>query len=95
MTVLDDAALERALAELPEWSRDGNEIVRVVRRADFRDAVTFIGAIADEAERANHHPDLCLRGYRTVEIRLTTHSEGGVTERDLALARVIEGLVGS
>jgi 4a-hydroxytetrahydrobiopterin dehydratase len=91
--ILDDPELERALADLPEWRRDGATIVRVVRRADFRDAVRLIDAIADEADRANHHPDLCLRRYRTVEISLTTHSEGGITERDLALARAIEALI--
>jgi 4a-hydroxytetrahydrobiopterin dehydratase len=92
---LDDAAVEAALADLPAWTRDGDALVRTVKRRDFRDAVALIDAIADEAERANHHPDLCLRRYRTVEIRLTTHSEGGITQRDVALARSIEKLAGS
>jgi 4a-hydroxytetrahydrobiopterin dehydratase len=95
MGPLDADAIERALEALPGWSRDGDAIVRVVRRANFRDAVALIAAIADEAERANHHPDLCLRRYRTVEIRLSTHSEGGITKRDIALARSIEVLIGS
>ena len=95
MPRLDDAAIAAGLADLADWSRDGDAIVRTVRRKDFRDAVAFIGAIADAAERVNHHPDLCLRRYRTVEIRLTTHSEGGITERDLGLARVIETLIGT
>ena len=95
MPTLDDAAVEAALADLPAWTRDGDALVRTVKRRDFRDAVALIDAIADEAERANHHPDLCLRRYRTVEIRLTTHSEGGITQRDVALARSIEKLAGS
>jgi 4a-hydroxytetrahydrobiopterin dehydratase len=94
MEPLDDARIAIALDALPLWQRDGEALVRTVRRADFRDALAFIGAVADEAERANHHPDLCLRRYRSVEIRLTTHSAGGITERDVSLARAIDGLAG-
>jgi 4a-hydroxytetrahydrobiopterin dehydratase len=95
MARLDEEAIGAALGDLAEWSRDGDVLVRNVRRKDFQDAIAFISAIAEEAERANHHPDLCLRRYRLVEIRLSTHSEGGITERDVALARTIEALVGS
>jgi 4a-hydroxytetrahydrobiopterin dehydratase len=92
---LDDTAIEDGLAKLGDWSRDGDSLVRTVRRRDFRDALALIVAIGDEAERANHHPDLCLRRYRTIEIRLTTHTEGGISERDLALAATIEALIGA
>ena len=88
-------AIEQALRDLAGWAVDGDAIVRTVRRASFRDAIALVDRIADAAEQANHHPDLCVRGYRLLEIRLTTHSEGGITERDLSMARAIEGLIDS
>ncbi|HEY7736950.1 MAG TPA: 4a-hydroxytetrahydrobiopterin dehydratase [Candidatus Limnocylindrales bacterium] len=95
MGTLSPAEVEQALGDLAGWAVDGDTIIRTVRRSDFRAAIALVDRIADAAEAANHHPDLCVRGYRTVEVRLTTHSEGGITERDLAMARTIEGLVGS
>ena len=89
---LDDAAVETALAGLPGWARDGDALVRVYRRRDFRHAVALIVAVTDAAEAANHHPDLCLRGYRNLEVSLTTHDRGGITSRDVELARTIEDL---
>lgn len=91
MTLLDDATIEAALAK-SAWRREGDELVFVAKRRDFRDAVAFVNAVADEAERLNHHPDLSIRRYRTVELRLTSHDAGGITKRDLALARAIEAL---
>jgi len=89
---LDDASIERALAgELDGWARDGDVLVRRYRRRDFRDAVDLIDRIAVAAEAANHHPDLDIR-YRKVRVALSTHDEGGITEKDVALATEIEGL---
>lgn len=93
MKPLDDAAVEQALSSLPEWSREGDVLVRSVRRKGFRDAVAFINAIAEEAEARNHHPDLHLTGYRNVTIRLTTHSAGGITTNDTELAIAIDALI--
>jgi 4a-hydroxytetrahydrobiopterin dehydratase len=93
MARLDADAVERALRNLDGWAVDGDTIVRTVRRANFRDAIALVDRVADAAEAANHHPDLCVRGYRTLEIRLTTHSEGGITEHDLSMARTIEDLI--
>lgn len=92
MDTLDDPTLDRHLAELDGWSRDGDAIARTVDCGDFRAAIAFINAIADEAERADHHPEL-TNVYATVGIRLTSHDAGGVTERDVALARAIDPLV--
>jgi 4a-hydroxytetrahydrobiopterin dehydratase len=89
---LDDEAIEAALRELPEWSRDGDVLVRVVKRKDWLEAIALVDAVAAEAGRRDHHPDLCVTGYRTVTFRLTTHSAGGVTGRDIDLARAIDEL---
>jgi 4a-hydroxytetrahydrobiopterin dehydratase len=92
MDVLSDADVAAALIELPDWARDGETLTRTLRRPNYRAAIEFIDRIADLAEARNHHPDLCLTGYRTVTIRLTTHSAGGITARDVELAGAIEGL---
>lgn len=91
MGLLDDAAIEVGIRETG-WRRDGDTLVLVAKRQDFRDALAFVNAVADEAERQNHHPDICIRRYRTVELRLTSHDAGGITGRDLALARAIDAL---
>jgi 4a-hydroxytetrahydrobiopterin dehydratase len=90
MTVLDDAALRDALLELPDWSRDGDALTRTLRRRDWRDAVALVNAVADEADRRDHHPDISITGYRNVTFRLTSHDAGGVTKRDINLARRID-----
>ena len=86
MPVLSDEEVTRALDGLPGWAREGDTLVATFRRKDWRDALAFVNAIGDEAERRNHHPDVCVSGYRTVTLRLTTHSEGGITRRDVSLA---------
>jgi 4a-hydroxytetrahydrobiopterin dehydratase len=89
---LDDEAIEKALPELPDWVREGDVLVRVFKRRDWRDAIALVDAVAAEAERRDHHPDVCVTGYRTVTFRLTSHSAGGITRRDLDLARAIDAL---
>jgi 4a-hydroxytetrahydrobiopterin dehydratase len=93
--MLDETALEAALQRLPEWSRDGATLVRTYERRDWMDAIALLNAVADEAERRNHHPDVSITGYRTITFRLTTHSKGGITNRDIDLATWIEELASS
>jgi 4a-hydroxytetrahydrobiopterin dehydratase len=92
MTRLDDTALAAALRDLPEWSRDGDVLTRTLKRRDWRAAIALVAAVAPEADARDHHPDVCVTGYRNVTFRLTTHSDGGITERDIALARRIDEL---
>lgn len=89
MPVLSDEEVEAALQGLSGWSHDGKVLAATIKRKDWRDALAFVNRIGDEAERRDHHPDVCITGYRTVTVRLTTHSEGGVTRRDVNLARWI------
>ncbi|HVL27369.1 MAG TPA: 4a-hydroxytetrahydrobiopterin dehydratase [Acidimicrobiales bacterium] len=91
MAVLSDQEVEEALAVLPGWERAGDTLVRDLRFADFRQAVAFVLQVAFEAESADHHPDLDIR-YNRVHVALSTHSEGGVTAKDLDLAHVISAL---
>ena len=93
-TVLSPAELADALAGLPGWSGDVTGIERAVKAPSFLDGIRLVDAVADAAEAADHHPDIDIR-WRTVTFRLATHSAGGVTEKDLALARRIDELAGT
>src|SRR5688500_14228684 len=86
---LDDATIGRKLVDLPDWRREGGEIVRTARLGSFTAAIQLVVRIADLAEAADHHPDIDIR-YRNLRLALTTHDEGGLTEKDFDLARQIE-----
>lgn len=92
MTPLDTTTIQDRLAELDGWELDGDHIVREWTFPDFGAAIAFINRVAELADEAEHHPDL-YNSYTTVRIGLTTHSEGGVTDKDLGLARRIDGVV--
>jgi 4a-hydroxytetrahydrobiopterin dehydratase len=89
---LSDDQLEAGLDRLPGWSRAGGEIEKKFELPSFPDAIAFVTRVGFLAERANHHPDLDIR-WRTVRVALSTHSEGGITEKDLSLAGEIESVV--
>ena len=93
MAVLSDDEVRQALADLDGWELAGGEIVRQVRFETFPDAVAFVVGVAFAAEAANHHPDLDIR-YNKVRVALATHSEGGITAKDLDLARTIQARAG-
>src|SRR5687768_2011864 len=95
MPVLSDEEITNALEGLPAWSRDGDTLAASFRRRDWGDALALVNSIGEEAERRNHHPDVCITGYRLVTIRLTTHSEVGITGRDVSLATWINEAVAS
>ena len=75
-----------------EWRLEGETIVRDFEVADFAAAMAFANRVAEAAEAAGHHPDILVHGYKRVRLTLSTHSAGGLTERDVALARTIDGL---
>jgi len=81
------------ITDIPEgWTRDGEVISRTVERKDFKEALAFVNAVGDRAEAANHHPDIDIR-WNKVTLSLSTHSEGKLTEKDVTLAREINGLL--
>jgi len=88
--LLSDEAIDAALGGLA-WERHDAELVKVVRRQDFAEALAYVNEVGALAEAADHHPDVELR-WNTVTLRLSTHFRGGITERDLALARGIDAL---
>jgi 4a-hydroxytetrahydrobiopterin dehydratase len=89
--LLSQQEIERRLAG-SGWSREGDAIVREWKLADFAAAIAFVNRVADLAERANHHPDVLLHGWNHVRLTLSTHSQGGLTEADFALAGEIDRL---
>ncbi|MBA2644355.1 MAG: 4a-hydroxytetrahydrobiopterin dehydratase [Solirubrobacterales bacterium] len=91
MGLLTDEKITDELQQVA-WSRQGDEISREVRLRDFAAAMAFVNQVAEAAEAANHHPDILVHGWNRVRLTLTTHSAGGLTERDFMLARVIDGL---
>ena len=88
MELLPEELIEIELKTIPSWTREGGAITTVVERADFRDAIFFTGAVAYLAEKANHHPDIAI-AFNKVTLKLSTHSAGGLTAEDFALARRI------
>jgi 4a-hydroxytetrahydrobiopterin dehydratase len=82
----------RRMALVPAWSLDDETIARAFKFRDFAAAMVFVNAVADAAERANHHPDIDIR-WNTVRLALTTHSARGLTEGDFLLAREIDSMI--
>jgi len=91
MARLSDGEIDERLAG-SDWRRDGDAIVRDLEREDFRSAMELANGVADAAEEANHHPDILVHGYKHVRLTISTHSAGGLTDADFALARVIDEL---
>jgi 4a-hydroxytetrahydrobiopterin dehydratase len=90
--VLDGDAVDAALADRGiAWSREGSDLVKIVRRTGFAGALEFVNQVGALAETADHHPDIDIR-WDTVTLRLSTHSAGGLTEKDLSLAAEIDEL---
>lgn len=89
--LLDENAVIAAAARLPGWTRKGREIERTFEFRDFDDALAFVNRVGALAREAGHHPDISLR-WNKVTLSLTTHSRGGLTSLDFALAEAIDRL---
>jgi 4a-hydroxytetrahydrobiopterin dehydratase len=88
-TPLGEAELTEFLSKHPGWRVEGRELLRTFELPSFREAIAFVGRIADAAERENHHPDIDIR-YRRVTVRLSTHDAGGLTFRDPKMAALAD-----
>ena len=91
MALLSDEEIEQRLEGLPGWERDGDAIVREFDNGDFKGSVDFVNRMLPVAEAMNHHPDLEI-SWATVTVRLSSHSEGGLTAADFDLASRIDAL---
>ena len=75
------------------WSQRPDALERDFEFDDFAGAIAFVDQVAEVAEEAGHHPHILVHGYNKVRLTLSTHSEGGLTDADHALARRIDGLL--
>jgi 4a-hydroxytetrahydrobiopterin dehydratase len=89
MTKLTDGELRLFLDEQDAWKHLGNAIHKEFRFPGFSGAIAFVNRVAELAEAAGHHPDIEIH-YNRVVISLSTHDEGGVTEKDVELAGSID-----
>ncbi|WP_207914523.1 4a-hydroxytetrahydrobiopterin dehydratase [Micromonospora sp. KC213] len=92
--LLTAEAVRKELGGLTEWSGDPTGISRTVQLGSFPDAIAVVDRVAVVAERLDHHPDIDIR-WRTLTFHCVTHSAGGVTRRDVELARQIDDIVRS
>ena len=86
-TLLSDAEIERQLPR--EWSRDGDEIVRTYEFDEYLPGVSFAATVGEIAEEQWHHPTIEIR-YGEIEVRLTSHEEGGITDQDIHMAELFD-----
>ena len=89
--LLDSAEIKESLKKVPEWEHEKKAIERTFEFDDFTQAMDFVNSVAEIAEEDEHHPDIDIR-YNKVVLRLSTHSEGGLTEADFELAERIDNL---
>jgi len=89
VSALSKVEIHEKLRAMPHWAHVGKSIVKKYTFKSFVPAMAFVNKIADAAEKANHHPDITIN-YSIVGISLSTHSEGGVTQRDFDLAGQID-----
>ena len=85
MTKMTEAEIAEALKATPEWSELNGAIQRTFQFKDFVEAMKFVNAVAQDAERDQHHPDILIR-WNKVTLTLSTHDAGGITAKDFALA---------
>ncbi len=91
MTKLTSEELGQGLTELDGWSVEGDNLMKTLKFSTFPGGIAFVNEVADLAEDMGHHPDITIR-YSTVTLYLSTHDEGGITAKDIALARRIDTL---
>ncbi|MGH2955807.1 MAG: 4a-hydroxytetrahydrobiopterin dehydratase [Solirubrobacterales bacterium] len=91
MALLSEEEIKERLKGLSGWRQRGEYIVKSFDRGDFKGSVGFVNSILEPAEEMNHHPDIAI-SWSQVEVAISTHSEGGVTENDFELAKKVEEL---
>lgn len=89
MALLSENEIQQNLSGLTGWQLKGKEIQKMYEKRDFVDSLMFVNQAAFLAEKANHHPDVLIQ-WNKVTLTLSTHSEGGLTEKDFELAAQID-----
>jgi 4a-hydroxytetrahydrobiopterin dehydratase len=86
MPALTNKQVSLHLKTVPDWAQRAHTIGRTFKFADFLKSIDFVNRIAKQAQKLNHHPDVDIR-YDKVTLTLTTHDQGGITEKDFTLAK--------
>jgi 4a-hydroxytetrahydrobiopterin dehydratase len=91
MALLSDEEIKERLKELEGWRQRGEYIVKSFDRGDFVGSIKFVDSLVEPAEQRGHHPDLSV-SWSQVEVAISTHAEGGLTENDFELAKKVQDL---
>jgi|SRR5688572_24589371 len=91
-TRVSDQAVDERLKSMPGWERQGGEIAKTYKFKNYYETIAFVNAIAWLAHQSDHHPDLEV-GYNKCRVRYSTHSVGGLSEKDLDSAAEVEQLM--
>lgn len=89
---LERQQVAEALQKLPNWTLQGDQIERLLKFENFVDAMVFVNKVAEIAEEEGHHPDIRIV-YNRVNLALTTHDSGGLTQKDFQMAHRIDALL--
>ena len=92
MAVLNENEIKHQLSRLSNWNYSKDQIGKEFQLKDFAEALSFVNKVGTFAEKIGHHPDILMHSWNKVKIMVSTHSEGGVTEKDFQLAEKIEGI---
>jgi len=93
MNKLNRVQIDSGLSKFPGWTFDNESISKQFQFKDFIEALSFINAVGLESEKMDHHPDILMFEWNKVKITISTHSAGGVTEKDFLLASKIEEII--
>jgi 4a-hydroxytetrahydrobiopterin dehydratase len=91
MALLSDEEVKERLKDLDGWRQRGEYIVKSFDRGDFVGSVSFVDSLVEPAEEMNHHPDIAI-SWSQVEVAISTHAEGGLTNNDFELAKKVDAL---
>ena len=92
MSLLNESEILDRLSEHDSWSLEENSLVREFQFKDFSSAIGFVVKVGMEAAKLDHHPDILIHSYNKVIIRTSTHSDGGITDKDFHLIDKIENI---
>ncbi|HKI79921.1 MAG TPA: 4a-hydroxytetrahydrobiopterin dehydratase [Ignavibacteriaceae bacterium] len=92
MARLNEDQVNQNLETINGWNLIDNKISKEYELKDFKSALAFVNKVGEKAEGMDHHPDILLHSWNKVKISVSTHSEGGITEKDFNLAKEIEGI---
>ena len=92
MSLLNEEEITQKLSKLNRWEHEENQIIKQFQLKDFAEALSFVNKVGAVAEEMDHHPDIFIHSWNKVKITISTHSEGGITQKDFDLAEKIEGI---